>query len=94
MTENSVHTDKDKSIRTLEQVNQLSEQLYSAANEENRQLAYSLIGRSETVAADSGIRRSGMVQGWTAFDQSLEDAKLAIVQTGTSSSWYRQGRQT
>ena len=50
MTENSVHTDKDKSIRTLEQVNQLSEQLYSAANEENRQLAYSLIGRLETVA--------------------------------------------
>ncbi len=31
-----------------------------------------------------------MVQGWTAFDKSLEDAKLAIVQTGTSSSWYRQ----
>ena len=90
MTENSVHTDKDKSIRTLEQVNQLSEQLYSAANEENRQLAYSLIGRLETVAGDSVIRRSGMVQGWTAFDKSLEDAKLAIVQTGTSSSWYRQ----
>ena len=90
MSDNFVRADKDKSIRTLEQLNQLCEQLYSAANEENRQLAYSLIGRLETVAADTGIRRSGTIQGWIAFDKSLEDAKLAIVQTGNSSSWYRQ----
>lgn len=88
MTVNSVQM--DKSNTALKQLYQLSEQLYSAANEENRQLAYSLIGQLESTAANEGIRRGGSIQGWSAFDKSVKDAKLAIAQTGTSSSWYMQ----
>ncbi|MFC5650786.1 sporulation protein YpjB [Paenibacillus solisilvae] len=80
----------DKPGTALQQLNQLAEQLYAAANEENRQLAYSIIGRLEGVSADGSLRRIGTIQGWAAFDHSVKDAKLAIAQSGTSSTWYMQ----
>lgn len=76
--------------KALEQLSIRSDALYSAANASNRQEAYRLLQQIESIAAEKTVRGSGTKQGWQAFDASLNTAKQAMGQKGTTLRWYTE----
>ncbi|MFC4808517.1 sporulation protein YpjB [Paenibacillus sp. GCM10023250] len=75
---------------SLEQLSAWSDAFYSAANRSNRQEAYMLLQRIEGLASAPEVRGSGTPVGWQAFDLSLQAAKKAMPQKGTTTLWYTE----
>ncbi|BBH20966.1 hypothetical protein Back11_23110 [Paenibacillus baekrokdamisoli] len=88
--EQSAALHMDKSYVALTELNRLSEELYSASNKGNRQLAYTILGHLEKASALPSVRQQGTPQGWIAFDKSLKEVKQVLSQTGSSRDWYMQ----
>ncbi|MBM7564515.1 sporulation protein YpjB [Paenibacillus sacheonensis] len=74
----------------LEQLSSWSDALYAAANQSNRQEAYLLLQRIEELAATDDVRKTGTPAGWHAFDLSLQAAKKAMSEKGTTTLWYTE----
>lgn len=85
---NAVIVQEDEQSAALNQFNQLSEQLYAAVQEGNRQLAYTSIIRLEQAAAKAAIRKLGTVQGWNEFDNSVRKMKERLARKKTGSDDY------
>lgn len=72
----------------LSKLSQLTDQLYTAANDANRQVVYTLLQRIEGLSAYDAIRSHGTEAGWTAFDQTVKQMKQEVSEKGTSQHWY------
>ncbi|MBO7744119.1 hypothetical protein I8J29_07940 [Paenibacillus sp. MWE-103] len=75
---------------SLERLSAWSDAFYAAANRSNRQEAYVLLQRIEGLAAVPEVRGTGTPVGWQAFDLSLQAAKKAMPQKGTTTLWYTE----
>ncbi|MFD0711181.1 sporulation protein YpjB [Paenibacillus sp. GCM10027626] len=73
---NSLLQEKTKS--GMKQLNTLADQLYMAANEGNRQVAFSAIVRLEKAAGDMLLRQTGQAAGWKSLEQSIAAAKKQL----------------
>ncbi|SFS80942.1 sporulation protein YpjB [Paenibacillus sp. BC26] len=80
----------DEGSNAIAQLSTLSDQIYTAAYGSNRQLVFTLLQRLETLSAAKAVRTSGTAAGWTAFDESMELAKDALLQKHASGLWYTQ----
>ncbi|WP_219836557.1 sporulation protein YpjB [Paenibacillus sp. R14(2021)] len=93
-TMNSIQADApidgQRQSSSLNQLYSWSEQLYNAANDSNRQQAFLLLQRMESLAADGDIRKMGTQAGWQAFERSIQRAIQAMPQKGTSQVWYTE----
>ncbi|CAH1218309.1 hypothetical protein PAECIP111893_04390 [Paenibacillus plantiphilus] len=72
----------------LNQLNQLSEQLYTAAQAGNRQLAYTHINRLQLAAGKASIRRLGTTAGWRAFDNNVKKMRDILERKKAGSEGY------
>lgn len=69
-------------------LSQLADELYTAANDANRQVVYNLLQRMEELSELDAVRASGTAAGWTAYDQTVKELKQALSVKGTSQKWY------
>lgn len=72
----------------LSKLSQLMDQLYTAANDANRQVVYTLLQRIEGLSANEAVRKNGTEAGWAAFDQTVKQMKQRVSEKGASQQWY------
>ncbi|MBW7473418.1 sporulation protein YpjB [Paenibacillus oenotherae] len=72
----------------LNQLSGLSEQLYAAAQEGNRQLAYTYANRLQQTSVQKVLRKLGTVEGWREFDHSVAKLKRTLEHKGAGMNGY------
>ncbi|WP_187434052.1 sporulation protein YpjB [Paenibacillus methanolicus] len=68
----------------------IADELYSAANKGNRQLAYTALVQLERESKRGEVRAMGTLKGWQAFDASIQSAKKAFAQRPNGGEAYLQ----
>jgi len=76
-------------VTALPTLSTLTDELYKAANEGNRQLAFATLVRLEQAANKPHVRANGLPAGWRAFDRSLQEARN-VLEGGKGSGIYLQ----
>jgi len=79
-------------VTELPALSTLADELYNAANEGNRQLAFATLVRLEQAAKEPQVRANGLPAGWRAFDRSLQEARN-VLERGKGSGIYLQATQ-
>ncbi|MBW7456493.1 sporulation protein YpjB [Paenibacillus sepulcri] len=75
---------------SLESLEMLSEAFYTAANNGNRQLSYTLLSRIRQAAKSSEIRQLGSQTGWKSWDQSVNKVMEDLTYNRTSPEWINE----
>ena len=80
----------DKPSAAAAGIGELSERLYTAANEGNRQLAFAWIERLSDAVRSTGTQTRALPAGWKALEGSIAEARTAIQNGSPKAEWYRQ----